>query len=272
MQERSKKYLGATIRSRQRQVICGHRGLISGFALVDSEHYKDVYAISVSWDRRICVWDLRKASIACTHKVQDYFQDHVGWTDATKCLTTVFRSTASDDANRKARTAEEVSAQELACDGFIRDVCYSAELDQFAYASSEGVVYIREFALQGADMCLVGTLVGHEGDVVKVLWNDVTKVWVTGSHDRTVRVWEAQAPHGCLFNLDAVNPVTAMCIDTAGGHVVIGADRILRVFDTATGRLLQTNSGHTASINSVMYSSQTHEVQCLEHFYSSKSF
>ena len=258
------------------QVVLGHRGLVSAFAFVDSRAYSGEYLLSVSWDRRICVWDLRKAATACTHKVQDYFQDHVGWMDASKCLVTTFRS-AAEARSPRWRAADEPAAEELACDGFIRDVCYAAELDQFAYASSDGLAYIRQFSLDGGEMALLGTLAGHDAEVVKVggavcaaaltavqvLWNAVTRVWVTGSADRTARVWEARAPHNCLFVFDAVNPVSAACIDCNSGHVVVGADRIIRVFDTLTGKLVQSNSGHSASINSVMYSPLTHEVRPL---------
>jgi hypothetical protein len=60
--------------------------------------------------------------------------------------------------------------------------------------------------------------------------------------------------------MDAVNPVTSLAIDLISGFIVVGADRMIRVFDAATGKLVQTNAGHTSSIGCIAYSSLTHEV------------
>ncbi len=167
-------------------MLLGHKGLISGFALVDSKLHAKIYLISVSWDRRICVWfvldvmwwfaiatismfrDLQRAASTCSHKVQDYFSGK-GWSDQSRCLVTVFRSpAAAEDAARRRPGEHDAALEEIACDGFIRDVCYSSTRNEFAYASSDGVVYIRAFALLGEDMTLKGTLLGHHAEVVKV--------------------------------------------------------------------------------------------------------
>ena len=61
---------------------------------------------------------------------------------------------------------------------------------EFAYASSDRMVYIRKFSTNGAKMTLVNTLQGHEGEVTCVRWNVHGKgSWVTGSEDGTIRIW-----------------------------------------------------------------------------------
>lgn len=40
--------------------------------------------------------------------------------------------------------------------------------DEFAYATSDGVVYVRQFALSPEDMCLLASLEGHHAEVTQV--------------------------------------------------------------------------------------------------------
>ena len=152
------------------QVLLGHRGLISAFALVESKRQSKVYLVSGSWDRRICIWDLGLASTARTQKVQNYFKDKCGWTDLTRALVGVFRSQplSVDDGLFRLKDPDVVPPEELACDGYIRDMCYCAERNELAYASSDTLVYIRQFHHSGNGMHLVGTLAGHTAEVVKV--------------------------------------------------------------------------------------------------------
>ena len=61
--------------------------------------------------------------------------------------------------------------------------------NEFAYSSSDKMVYIRKFSTNGVDMVLLNTLQGHFGEVTAVKWNDVKEKWVTGSEDGTIRIW-----------------------------------------------------------------------------------
>lgn len=60
---------------------------------------------------------------------------------------------------------------------------------EFAYSSSDKMVYIRKFSTTGSRMTLVNTLQGHDAEVTCVRWNSITEKWVTGSEDATIRIW-----------------------------------------------------------------------------------
>ena len=61
--------------------------------------------------------------------------------------------------------------------------------NEFAYSSSDKMVYIRKFATGGMEMVLLNTLQGHEAEVTCVKWSTVKHKWITGSEDGTVRIW-----------------------------------------------------------------------------------
>jgi WD40 repeat protein len=68
-------------------------------------------------------------------------------------------------------------------------VCFTIYRKEFAYSSSDKMVYIRKFSTTGSKMTLVNTLQGHEAEVTCVKWNSITQKWVTGSEDATIRIW-----------------------------------------------------------------------------------
>ena len=76
---------------------------------------------------------------------------------------------------------------------FLSCMCFFLFRQQFAYASSDRMVYLRQFSTDGSKLTLVNTLQGHYGEVTSVQWNSVCKKWVTGSEDGSVCVWV------CLF-------------------------------------------------------------------------
>jgi len=61
--------------------------------------------------------------------------------------------------------------------------------EEFAYSSSDHMVYIRKFSKRGEEMVLLNTLQGHFMEVTCVVWNHVKLKWITGSEDNTIRIW-----------------------------------------------------------------------------------
>ena len=99
-----------------------------------------------------------------------------------------------------------------------------------------------------------------------MLWNPLQSTWITGSSDRTVRIWNSTAPHDCILTIDVVNPVSSLCLDSTG-FVAVACDRTIRVFDLASGKLVQSNIGHTASIHEIIYSPLTHAVRYVHYLH-----
>jgi WD40 repeat protein len=78
---------------------------------------------------------------------------------------------------------------------------------------------------------------------------------VSGSHDQTVRLWDA-ATGALLQRLEGhTNSVNSVAFSPDGKKVVSGShDQTVRLWDAATGTLLQRLEGHTSSVTSVAFS------------------
>lgn len=99
-----------------------------------------------------------------------------------------------------------------------------------------------------------GTLDGHTATVTAAAWATNGKLLVTGSADKTGRVWEM--PGGkCLRTLPGHDgPVTAIAV-TGDGRVVTGsADKKVRIWPAASEPPTHTLTGHKAAITAVAWS------------------
>ncbi|EDO35396.1 predicted protein [Nematostella vectensis] len=161
-----------------RNVLTQHTNCVTGLAVVGKDAgYGTTFLISAGWDRRILLWDLE------TVRLHDSFRN----TD----------SNASSES------------EELASDGIILDLTYSADRDEFAYASSDKLVYIRRFSDKGREMKLLAVLQGHEADV-------------TQNADGM----------SCELVLSAQGAVSALCIDQVNGCIVAGIQEVIRLHDS----------------------------------------
>eukprot|EP00105_Crassostrea_gigas_P018916 XP_011437175.1 PREDICTED: uncharacterized protein LOC105335121 isoform X1 [Crassostrea gigas] len=204
-------------------VFAEHMSCVTSMVVIGKEHGMDTtYLLSGGWDKRICIWDLEKGTLEGT-----------------------FRNTAP---------GASYESLEFACDGVILDMDYSPKHKEFAYASSDKMVYIRKFSTNGAKMTLVNTLQGHEGEVTCVRWNIHGKgSWVTGSEDGTIRIWSGSGLNECEQILAAQGGVCCMCIDKLNGSIVAGIQNTIRVYDCEHYRLVQTNVGHIDAVRSIIH-------------------
>lgn len=203
-----------------KHVFTEHSSCVTGLAVVGREAgYNTTYLLSAGWDRRIILWDLEKS-----------------------CFHDTFRNT----------DPSAFESDELASDGIIMDLAYSPERNEFAYASSDKLVYIRQFSDRGAEMTLSAVLQGHEAEVTQVRWNAVLTRWITGSEDGTIRIWRADGM-ACDLVLSAQGAVSALCIDQVNGCIVAGVQEIIRVYDPETRKIVQKNLGHTDSVRCIVH-------------------
>lgn len=195
-----------------------HKDAVSGIAcfLKDGNHWM----LSTGWDRRICVFDMKN------------FRLH-----------DIFRS------NQKGSGKEE-----LAADGIILDLEYCHERNEFGYASADKSAYIRKFSPRGDEMLLQAVLLGHEAEVTKIKWNKKYQQWVTGSEDRTIRIWASEGlPLIKIINNDG--PVSGLSVDAINGCIITGSqDRCMRVFDPEKkDEVVQKNVGHTDEVRAIIH-------------------
>ncbi|XP_077985512.1 uncharacterized protein LOC144440123 [Glandiceps talaboti] len=203
-----------------KNVLMGHHSVVTCMAIVPPEAgFKTTYMISGGWDRRICIWDVTRG-----------------------VLHDCFRNT----------NPGSLDTIELACDGIILDMDYSPKRNEFAYASSDKMVYIRKFSESGRKMTLCNTLQGHDGEITQVKWNHLKNQWVTGSEDGTIRIWSEDGMN-CEQILAAHGLVTALYIDQLNGCIIAGVGPNLKVYDPETYKLVQTNIGHADAIRCIIH-------------------
>ncbi|KAK3098170.1 hypothetical protein FSP39_016842 [Pinctada imbricata] len=204
-------------------VFAEHTSCVTSLVVIGKEHnLQSTYMLSGGWDKRICIWNLENG-----------------------VMEGIFRNTAP---------GAPLESQELACDGVIMDMDYSPKHNEFAYASSDKMVYIRKFSTNGAKMTLVNTLQGHEGEITSVRWNPHNDgTWVTGSEDSTIRIWSGSGLNECEYVLSTKTGVCCMCIDKINGSIIAGAQSYIKVYDPESFRLVQTNVGHQDAIRSIIH-------------------
>ncbi|XP_077122024.1 uncharacterized protein LOC143776480 isoform X1 [Ranitomeya variabilis] len=208
-----------------KKVLAGHLKAVTALAVVGRESgFSAVYLLSGGWDRRICVWDL----LTCT-------------------LIETFCRPELDHWNNQ---------RETACDGVIMDICYCSKRNEFAYASSDGNIYIRHFALVSSEMTLENILRGHEAEVTSIVWHNLKDKWITGSEDGTIRIWSEDGAQ-CERILHTKEVVMCICIDQINGCIVAGVHDTIRVYDPDTLLLVQRNVGHTDLIRCIVHVPET---------------
>jgi hypothetical protein len=101
----------------------------------------------------------------------------------------------------------------------------------------------------------------HTFDVGKpvnsVAWMPGGKRFVTGSWDGKARVWQADADQPLLTIPTEANYVHAVAVSPDGKQIATGTSQpggYLKLWDSETGKLLKTLSGHTDSVLSIVFS------------------
>ncbi|EDQ98653.1 uncharacterized protein LACBIDRAFT_298368 [Laccaria bicolor S238N-H82] len=101
-------------------------------------------------------------------------------------------------------------------------------------------------------------LVGHDDYVTSVAFSPDGRHIVSGSDDKTVRVWDAQTGQSVMDPLKGHDDyVTSVAFSPDGRHIVSGSeDKTVRVWDAQTGQsVMDPLKGHDDWVTSVAFSS-----------------
>ena len=78
---------------------------------------------------------------------------------------------------------------------------------------------------------------------------------MSGSYDKTVRLWDAISGQHLQMLEGHSEPVTSVAFSLDGKQVMSGSgDKTVRLWDAATGALQQTLDGHSRGVSSVAFS------------------
>ncbi len=99
------------------------------------------------------------------------------------------------------------------------------------------------------------TLLGHTNEVLSVTFSPDGQRIVTGSADRTAKVWDAQTGQELLTLEGHTVGVTSVAFSPDGHRILAGsADRTAKVWDAEIGQELPTLKGHTDFVSSIAFS------------------
>ena len=127
-------------------------------------------------------------------------------------------------------------------------------------ANLKGAV-LEQSDFRGADLSsviaseLLQTLQGHTGRVYTVALSTDGQTVISGSWDKTVRIWNAASGELLQTLQGHTDAVRSVALSTDGQTVISGSwDKTVRIWNAASGELLQTLQGHTDAVRSVALS------------------
>jgi len=151
-------------------------------------------------------------------------------------------------------------------DLYIRSVCFSPCGRFLATGAEDRIVRVWDIKKKQ----ILYNWNGHEQDIYSLDWSKDGKIIVSGSGDRTVKVWSVDTKSCILTMMNENDPtmpmgndsqmkdsgVTSVAISPMDGLCVAAGslDKVVRLWDTRTGQLLERFDGHTDSVYSVAFS------------------
>ena len=114
--------------------------------------------------------------------------------------------------------------------------------------------------VEGGDRGPALTLVGHEGAVLCLRFNETGTYLVSGGKDRSVRLWNPR--RGTLIKTYQgahAHEVRGVAVSQANDRIAsCGGDRQVFLHDVSTGRVLRRFKGHdTKDVNAISFARET---------------
>uniref|UniRef100_A0A7N8YEU6 Dynein assembly factor with WD repeat domains 1 n=1 Tax=Mastacembelus armatus TaxID=205130 RepID=A0A7N8YEU6_9TELE len=210
----------------------GHRNVV--YAIAFNNPYGDKIATG-SFDKTCKLW------CAETGKCFHTFRGHIA---EIVCLAfnpqSTLVATGSMDTTAKlwdVETGEEVATLTVNVIVYTTDCCF--------------LFFLRR----------VHTLIGHRGEISNVQFNWDCSLIVTGSMDKTCKLWETVSGKCVATLVGHKEEVLDVCFDLSGQTIATAsADGTARVFSATTHECLVTLEGHDGEISKICFSPQGNRV------------
>lgn len=111
------------------------------------------------------------------------------------------------------------------------------------------------------DERLLCTFIGHRDEVTSVAITPDGKQVISGSSDKTLKIWDMKTGKK-LFTLEGhTKPITAIAVTPNGKRVISASeDKTLKVWDLQTAKETFTLNGHEDSVNAIAITSNCKQV------------
>jgi WD40 repeat protein/serine/threonine protein kinase len=101
---------------------------------------------------------------------------------------------------------------------------------------------------------LVRVLQGHSQNVTSVCFSRDGRFLISGSDDKTIRLWDVATGEEIRCFQGHTDKVTAVSVSPDGRHLLSGSrDKTLRLWDVATGKEVRRFEGHTDAVHAVCF-------------------
>ncbi|WP_339374041.1 WD40 repeat domain-containing protein [Crocosphaera watsonii] len=248
-----------------------HKTIRGHFKSVNSVAYSpdEKYLASGSWDNTVKIWEVKTGKLIRTFE-GDF--SSVAYSPDGRYLAT-YREPDFDTIENPVKIREVKTGKLIRTfEGYSILVAYSLD-GKYLATESENTIKIWEVKTGK----LVRTLTGHSDSVVSVAYSPDGKYLASGSWDNTVKIWEVKTGKsirtltgfsGWLSSLTSISYspdgkyLAARCNIARVSHDSMLDDTVKKwdvghpicTWEVATGKVIQTLTGHASNINSVAYS------------------